>query len=47
MTFARLHDTVAIRIPPPPDRGALGDRAVALADLNGVQDQLGLRLAPG
>jgi hypothetical protein len=40
MTFARLHDTVAIRNPPPPGRGAFDERAVALADLDEVQDQL-------
>ena len=27
--------------------GALNERSVTLADLNGVQDQLGLRLVPG
>ncbi len=47
MTIARLHDTVAIRILRTPGRGALDERAIALANLNDVHDQLGLRLAPG
>ncbi len=38
MTFARLYDTVAIRIPRPPGPGALDERTLDLADLNEVED---------